>query len=282
MIDLSTLQSEAQSLAPLPQSATRLASLLVGDSWNIEHICEVVRLDEALTGRLLGFANSVRGGSRDTIGTVEAAVMRLGSGTVLGLALTGSLHREYQRPLPAYGLDEGGLWRHSVAAALAVEESRRFCKRTIPVEAFATALLHDVGKLVLARHLTDEVLETLHAVRGDTSIDAVLEKTVAELDHAELGGIVATSWGLPSSIVAAITHHEAPLDAPDDQGRVLSSIVGLADAVAVRAGAPCGGPEPDPDFTPAVAGSVGLRADGFVQLVEAVALRLEDVLAQYG
>ncbi|MEM7309328.1 MAG: HDOD domain-containing protein [Planctomycetota bacterium] len=281
MIDIPSLVTEAKSLEPLPQSSSRLAGLLAGDAWEINDICGVVRLDEALTGRLLGVANSARAGAREPIDTVDAAVLRLGSGTVLGIALAGSVRNDYQTALPAYGLDEGGLWRHSVAAALAVDKARRFCRRPVPTQAFATALLHDVGKLVLARHLTEDVVEALHAVQGASVIDAEVESTVLSMNHAELGGVVAQSWGLPTAIAEGIAYHEAPLTAPSDEGRVIATFVGLADAAAVVVGAPCGGPEPPTGFTAEIAGQLGISKSGFVELCSNVKKELEDVLAEY-
>ena len=281
MIELPALMEDAERLAPLPQSSNRLASLLVGEEWDIKQVCEVVRLDEALTGRLLSVANSARSGARSEIATVDGAVMRLGTGTVLGLALGAAVRREYQCALPAYGLDEGGLWRHSVASALAIEEASRFCERTLPPEAFATALLHDIGKLVLSRHLTDDMVEALHRAQGEAAFDAITEREVLAIEHAELGAVIVRNWRLPESIATGVEFHERPFEAPSDEGRVLATLVGLADAAAVRAGAPCGGPEPDPEFTPLHAGALGISAKGFAELCTAVEARLEDVLACY-
>jgi putative nucleotidyltransferase with HDIG domain len=241
----------------------------------------VVRLDEALTGRLLGVANSTRSGARCDIATVEAAVMRLGTGAVLGMALGAAVRRDFATALPEYGLEEGALWRHSVAAALAVEEAVRCAKRRIPVEAFAAALLHDVGKLVLSRHLSDEVVGVLRATQGETAFDAATEELILGIEHGELGGEIARAWSLPPRLVEAIQYHERPHSAPTDDGRLLALVVGMADAAAARAGAPCGGLMQPPEFTPQHAGALGIGADAFAVLCERVSVRLQDVLTRY-
>jgi HD-like signal output (HDOD) protein len=262
-------------------SAGRLAALLASDTWDVDEVCAVVRLDEALTGRLLGVANSTRAGSRCEIGTVDAAVMRLGTGAVLGLALGAAVRRDFAVALPEYGLEEGALWRHSVAAALAVEEAVRCSSRRIPVEGFAAALLHDVGKLVLSRHLTADLVDAMRAMQGSAGFDAATEQWILGIEHGELGGEIARGWGLPPRLAEAIQHHECPHKAPTDEGRLLALIVGMADAAAVRAGAPCGGPERDPEFLPEHAGALGIGADAFDGLCERVSARLRDVLARY-
>jgi HD-like signal output (HDOD) protein len=281
MIELKPLLEDARGLEPLPQSASRLAVQLLGEEWDIREVCDTVRLDQALTGRLLGAANSALSGARERVGTVEDALMRLGAGAVLGLALGSAVRKSYQTALPAYRLDEGDLWRHSVASALAVEEVKRFATRTIPPEAFASALLHDVGKLVLARHLTPEVLAHLQKLQGEEVFGARVERAVLAIDHAAIGALVARSWGLPEAIATGIEHHERPLGARSDAGRLLAFLVGLSDAVAVRCGAPCGGPEPAPDFSLLHAEGVGIGAPAFEELCKAVAERLEEVLHRY-
>jgi len=281
MFELKPILEDARTLEPLPQSASRLAVLLTGDEWDMAEVCDTVRLDQALTGRLLGIANSARSGSRERVGTVEAAVMRLGTGAVLGLVLGSAVRKSYQTALPAYQLDEGDLWRHSVAAALAVEEARRFGARTIPPEAFASALLHDVGKLVLARHLTADVLSTLQKLQGEEHFGARVERAVLAIDHAAVGGLVARAWGLPEAIAAGIEHHERPLAARDDASRAVAFLVGLADAAAARCGAPCGGPEAAPNFSLLHAEGLGIPASGFDELCAAVAERLDDILHRY-
>jgi HD-like signal output (HDOD) protein len=281
MIDLETLHTDARQLEALPQSAGRLASLLTTDDWDVDAVCGVVRLDEALTGRLLGVANSSRSGAREEITTVEAAFMRLGTGTVLGLALGAAVRRDFQVALTPYGLEEGALWRHSVAAALAAEEALQCAQRRIPPEAFATALLHDVGKLVLSRHLTGDVIHALCTAQGEAAFDARTEELILGIEHGELGGEIARGWGLPARIVEGIEFHERPLAAPSDVGRLLATVVGMADAAAVRAGAPSGGPQQAPEFTPEQAGALGISNEAFARLCDRVAARMDGVLERY-
>ena len=78
--------------------------------------------------------------------------------------------------MPEYGIDDGVLWRHSVAAALAAELERLSCTVKVPPEAFTAALLHDVGKLVLCRHMKPEVLELLARAQAQVVLEAVVDR----------------------------------------------------------------------------------------------------------
>ena len=128
-------------------------------------------------------------------------MIRLGASPVLALTLGMNVRRHLGDSLPQYGLSEGELWRHSVAASLAAELLTSTAAQRPPPEAATAALLHDVGKLVMARFL-DRSCSTSCAARqkqGATRIDA--EAEVLGIDHAELGGLIARSWALPESLV---------------------------------------------------------------------------------
>lgn len=281
LVDLDTLLREAAELEPLPQSTTRLATLVAEEEADLEEIAETIRLDEALTGRILGAANSSLSGSRTEITTVEAALMRMGSSQVLALAVGSSIGRSLARSLPAYGLEEGALWRHSVASALTVDRARRYCKRPAPPEAFAAALLHDVGKLILARHLEVPAREAIRRAREDRglSLDDA-EREVLGIGHGALGAQVARNWGLPESLALGVEHHHAPLAAPNAPARILCSYIMLADAVAAALAAPCDA-EQRTTFSPPIAGILGLSLDGFEHMTQDVHRDLDEVMAVY-
>ncbi|MCZ7527204.1 MAG: HDOD domain-containing protein [Acidimicrobiia bacterium] len=167
MIDLDALAHAASSLDPLPASLSRLAGAVSRDIPDVDEITEVVGFDEALTATLLRAANSSWSASREPITTVRAAVVRLGSGTVLSMALGGNVRARMHQALPEFGLEEGDLWRHSVAVALAAELMPRFVRVALPAEVVTAGLLHDFGKLLMARFLDDGTLSLLERARAE-------------------------------------------------------------------------------------------------------------------
>jgi putative nucleotidyltransferase with HDIG domain len=281
LVDVDVLIRDATELEPLPASAIRLAALVCDDDPDLEEMVETIRLDEALTGRLLGAANSAASGARSEITTVRDAVIRLGPGTVLSLSIGASVGPVMRSELPAYGLSEGALWKHSVTTALAAERAGRHCRAIVTPEAFSAALLHDLGKLVMERHLSAEAVRSVQAAREQLGIDMdEAEREVLSIGHAQVGAHVARNWGLPESIALGIEHHHVPLSAPDQNSRRLCSVILLADAVASQIGAPCTSREVG--FSPVLAGSLGITSAGFEGLCADVEARLEDVLAAYG
>jgi HD-like signal output (HDOD) protein len=230
-LDIAAVVRSAGTLEPLPASVARLAILVAEEDSNLREIVEVVAYDQVLTGALLSRANSVVSAVRNPIRTVHEAVVRLGTGTVLALAMSASLSSRMRGAVPEYGLEEGDLWRHSVLSALAVDALRRVARITIPAEASSAALLHDVGKLVLARHLGPQALRLIDAARAVDDLPlSQAETLLLEVDHAELGGLVAQHWNLPPPIVVGITYHHRPeaADVPGAYAVCLANMVAHA------------------------------------------------------
>jgi HD-like signal output (HDOD) protein len=279
MIDIDTLIRSAYALAPLPSSVTRLAAIIAGDDWSADEIEEVITLDPALTANLLRLANSAAFGARRGITSVRQAVVRLGVGSVLSLAVGASVQSRVDRPVPEYGLSSGQLWRHAVMSALVAEQSRRLCRADLPQEAYTAALLHDIGKLIVARFLRPEVRDLLRHAREQGALSLVeAESEVLGVDHGEIGGLVAQHWALPDSIVQGIQHHHAP-----ERGRsVVSHVVHLANAVAHRIELTEASDRSAGDEIPvATLEALGLDADQLGDLEDDVRPRIDQILAEY-
>lgn len=232
MIDIEKLIQSANAITPLPETVTRLMALLGRDNTNISDIEDVFSYDAALSARLLRQANSAASGARSTIGTIPAAVVRLGFGSVFALAVSVSTQEELDTALPAYGMDENAMWRHAQAARLVVDGLRRFSKMQMPPETQTAALLHDIGKIVMARHLEPEILEVLKLASQDgNSITIEAEREVLEVHHGELGGLIAQHWQLPTIVVRGISFHHEPEACPEED-RHVAHIVCLANWAA--------------------------------------------------
>jgi HD-like signal output (HDOD) protein len=278
VIDLQVLTRSANNLDPLPASVTRLASIAAKDSWNVKEVEEVVSLDQALSFRLLRMANSAASASLMPIATVRDAVVRMGLGSLLSLATATSVQKRLNTAIPEYGMSEGELWRHSVAAALAAESAPAFCDAELPPEAYASALLHDIGKLVLARFLEPEVLRVLALAREQGHLTSLrAESELLGVHHGELGGLIAQHWKLPDRLVAGIIYHHTPDDAND----LVADVVHVANIAAKHVGAGHWAVEEDRQLHAPSLQRLKLDDQGFAGLCKQVEKRLERVMAQY-
>jgi len=118
---------------------------------------------------------------------------------------------------------------HAHVVARAAERLAREVKPTARDELLAAALLHDVGKLVIAR------------ARGE--YDGVAERSILVpeerlrrerrqfgTDHASLGSILIQRWGLPERLAEAVAGHHRARDECE-----CATLVRLADMVAHQA-----------------------------------------------
>jgi HD-like signal output (HDOD) protein len=240
-VDVAVLTESARSLEALPASLVRLAGLVADPDVDLRLVVEVVTYDEALTANLLRRANSAVSASRNPVRTVRDAVVRLGMGTVLALAMSASVSGRMRRAMPAYGLAEGELWEHSVTSSLAVDVLRSRASATFAPEASTAALLHDLGKLVLCRFMGPAVLGVIRSSCASDGLTwSAAEERALGIHHGALAGVIAEGWRLPPSIADAVALHHRPADAGDDP---LVWAVAAADVLAHAAAGAAPGPQ---------------------------------------
>lgn len=216
MLDYQQIVRAAEKLDPVPASVCQLAAVVSRDHWGFSDVEQVIMFDQALTGRILQVANSAAHSGYTRVGTVKEAVIRVGVGPVLSVAMASCVGPVFRRALPEYGLSEGQLWRHSVAVSLGVEVLLALSPNALPPEAVTAGLLHDVGKLVLARFLTGDLLSGLAEARAHGERSAMqAEVDVLGVHHGELGALIARHWKLPDRLADAIAWHHAPDRAAD-------------------------------------------------------------------
>jgi len=227
------LQSVTQ-LPPFPAVLQRILQLLKDPKTSAQDIVEVLQYDQAITANVLMVCNSAYFGLRRPVSSIRDAVVRIGFNQLLEIILgRGSaylFHRAYQ----GYDLEAGELWRHSVACALLSQDlAARSNKEENPLQ-FTTALLHDIGKVILSEFVKDHFQEIKELVReGNLSFNEA-EKRVLGIDHAELGAKICEQWKFPPDITEGIHYHHTPLSAP--AGSDLPSLLYLCDLIALMTG----------------------------------------------
>ena len=250
--------SEVEELYPMSPSVGRLACLAYGDDIDFDAVVRAIQLDEALTTNVLRVANSAQHASRTAIDTVKQAVVRLGSDRILQLVVGGHVSCAMRQACDGYELDEYELWRHSVATALAAELVSQASTVRVPGAAFTAALLHDIGKLLLDRHLGRESVENIRNLmtrEGMVYIEA--ERQVLGTDHAHIGGAVVHRWRFPDELVRAIGQHHNP----DTEPTPVLDTVHVANLVAKLIGVGLGTEQMNLRASALAAARLGLRAE---------------------
>ncbi|NTV53532.1 MAG: HDOD domain-containing protein [Candidatus Firestonebacteria bacterium] len=270
--------AEIQSIVSMSASVPRLAKLACDPEVDLAEICRVIEYDQVITAQVLHWANSAWSASQSQILTVKDAVVRCGVGQVVKLVMGHCLAKPLKNTVPGYDLLENELWQHSVAAALAAECLEKIVHKNLPAPAFTVALMHDIGKLLLERHLGPEVMEEMrHQIteRGISYIEA--EREMLGTDHAVLGGAIARYWQFPETLVAGIEQHHTEIHVPDP----LLDSVQVANAVAKLIGVGLGSEQMNLTIHPGVPRRLGLTSSGMESLCALVQSRLAETLSQW-
>jgi HD-like signal output (HDOD) protein len=277
-IDLERLIEQTREMAPFRATTVRLAQMVASPECDISGVADLIAYDEAMTVKLLQAANSAAYANLSPIATAQEAVARLGTAQVLALAVAMGARSHLQTKLPGYNLNDGALWHHSVAAAVAAEVAPRFCTREIPAEGFTAALLHDVGKVIMGRFVDAEVLRSIaEAKQADGLTQLEAERRQLGMHHGELGGLVVQHWQLPAAIVSGTIHHHNPAEGHN----VICDFTYLANEVAKRVEAELDGRRLPLRIMPDVADRVGIDPSRVEEYRAAVAARFTTVSLRY-
>jgi len=196
-------------LPTLPGTYATLMSAIDDPEASLNQIAGIVSRDTAVAAKVLQLVNSAFFGITSQVTTVSAAVGFLGFDLLKNLVVTIELFRTFSSGSGVAGFSAEEVQRHSccvaaIAARLPVSRSK--------ADATSVAgLLHDIGKLVLATRSAQQFERALQAAITENRPLYVLEEEMNGASHAEIGGYLLKLWGLPASVVEAVSRHHHPI-----------------------------------------------------------------------
>jgi len=221
-------------LPPMPATAVRLSALLTDPEVDLKDVVEVIMYDPGFTTDLLRLANSAYFGFVRQIYSVQEAVVRLGLSRVFQLVVASAVRSALVKEVPGYQLPAGELWRHSVAVALAAEELALRLGARGDSLLFTGALLHDVGKIVLAEVSADRFAAVEELSQRERIPFEAAERRVLGTDHCEIGEVLVETWKLPPVMAPLLRWHHDPDGAPGPDR--LIDLVHVADMLCLMSG----------------------------------------------
>ena len=274
--------SGVRDLQPLPPSINQLVSVLSNDDFNISEVVKIVSLDPVLTGKMLRYANSAASAPSQTTASLQDAIMRMGSGTLLNVAMSSAVQSTMNQAFPLFDIVEGDLWCHSVCTSFAAETARRYCNTKPTQTASTAALLHDIGKLILYRFVDSSIHADLKRYQNDFGLSIQdAETQVFGIHHGDLGGLVAEYWRLPISICYGIRFHHDPAQAPDEASQQIANIICVAESAAVCVGEGLESEPPSGEESYDARERLGISEIEFLAICKRTQERMEDILTAY-
>lgn len=218
-----------EKLPSVPKTYVALTEAASRSGTGIGEIAKIIQSDPAMSVKVLQLANSAYFGRAQRVVSIQQAVGFLGLELLKGLALTAQAFTTLEaQPVEGFSLER--LQAHSVLTA---RLAKRFLNSIDPKcgeEAFTAALVHDIGKIVIALALPTEFAEVAREARASDQPSFLVEKRLLGTTHAEIGAYLLGVWGLPFSIVESVAYHHQP-GAITEGPRAVLAAVHTADAL---------------------------------------------------
>ncbi len=226
--------STLRSTPALPTPAVRVVQLVQDPEVDMRELTEALRYDPSLTAMVLRLANSPYFGAARSIGSVQEAVMRLGTNRLFRVLMASAMAPLAQLAVRGYDLGAGKLLEHAVGVALAADRLAASLSQRPPDYTFTAALLHDIGKIAMGNHVRIDAEPIVDlAFRESLSFEQA-EREVLGIDHAEAGAVLLEFWNLPPGLVEAVRCHHEPDKARLDT--LAADLVHAADSLCLLAG----------------------------------------------
>lgn len=219
---------------PFPKVAQRVTDLLNKDDVNAAQLAEVIQYDQAITANVLKMCNTSYFGLPRKVTSLDDALVILGHDTLKDIIIASSSAKFYAGKVGAgYQLEQGEMWRHSVAVGIMAKLLVRHIQDVDPGSAFTCGLLHDIGKRFLSAFVADEFKEIMEMVDGKKCSFVEAEKELLGMDHAELGGAILEKWEFAPELVDAVRSHHHP----DALGKApLTALIALSNSLVISMG----------------------------------------------
>ena len=213
-MQLPTILEDLDDLPPTPQILPRLQKLLRDPNADQSDLVSLLKVDSALTARIIRLANSAYYGARQPSGTLSEAVSRLGFREVYRVTSLAISSNVLGGALPAYHLEAGELFERSLACATLLAELPESTKDPVDAETrYTVGLLHSVGKIVVNHFFLQRGME-VYSDNPDDEMTPEEERSLLGFDHAEAGAAALRKWHFPDNICEAIGYQLTPLKLP--------------------------------------------------------------------
>ena len=213
-----------------PHILGKLLDICNNPEGSTDELAEIIRIDAALTSRVIMAANSVAFAIAEPIDSVQRALTLLGHDRVKTMVLTLSIQQLFSGLIPSQKEFVCNAWLDSLYCAVFAEDIARTLEYEFPRDAYLAGLLHDFGQIVFDAKHHEQYMDVMSQ---DTEA-GVINKEILKFgtSHPELGADIIERWpSLSMTIADAVRFHhedEEQLRGADILCRILAEASDLA------------------------------------------------------
>jgi HD-like signal output (HDOD) protein len=193
-------------ISTFPNTVMKVLDMLRDPDVSLNVIGEEMLMDPGMHIKMLRMVNSAAFGLASKVSNIKHAVTITGRARLESVVLSFAVSDNISAKMEC--IPEKSFW---LAAARRACLAKLIAQKTNPSmvsECFTAGLLQDMAIPVLAqanKKIYTGIIRKWHASPATNLLD--LERGVFGYDHASIGGLMATNWGLPDFLVNAIAGH---------------------------------------------------------------------------
>lgn len=258
MASAQELVQSCSNVFTLPEIYVRVRDVVDDSNSTMDDLANVLKMDPAISARVLKIVNSPLYGFPKQVDTVTRAVNLLGMQAVRDLVTATAIGRRFSG-MTTEIMDLSAYWRKSVLCALMAGKIAKACGIRDSERFFIEGLLRDIGHLVLYQTIPQRAQAALIEAGNLGSSLADVEQSSFGCDYTEVGAELIHVWGMPPQIEQAIRYQLSPKEAGE---HILhASIVHLAGVVADESELPPSHVAPESPFDPHAMQLTGFNVD---------------------
>ncbi|MEO8698398.1 MAG: HDOD domain-containing protein [Kofleriaceae bacterium] len=195
------------SLPTLPIVALRIGEVVHSKNVSVQQVADILRTDPATSAKLLRLVNSPYFGIPGGVSDVARAIPFVGFNTLYQLVLSISVLETLGSKDGAF--DIRSLWIHSLTVATAAREIATEIKFADAGGCFTAGLLHDMGKIALAKVDPEKLNLAFASVRDEGITMEAAERKHGLAPHDRIGSRLARQWKFPATLATPIEQHHS-------------------------------------------------------------------------
>ena len=258
-----------------PAIAVRILDSVKKDKASFNDLADIISSDPALAAKILMVANSSFYNLPRKIDSIPKALAILGTNTLKNIALSFVIAKGLRGPCEG-GFDFNFFWKRALTAAVSADIlSPVICDKN--ENTFVTALLQDIGIIIMYLCRTEDYLRVLDEKKVSSSSIEEAERKIFGFDHQELGSEVLKNWGIPDTIHEPIRYHHRYKDIPQNL-QTTSHLLLLSDKMSsVYHGTRSA--EKIQDIKSIICGDYGVIEDDLESAIDSVANKTVEILS---